>query len=536
MKDKIAILLEQLKIEGKVDQLHQASLTRVNVDKDSNYCFYISHSSLLPFDEYFVLHSHKENFPYPALFEFEYDQMDYEKRNLELYLGYFINDFSQRHPSFSSINLKHIQIDQTIKIKLFNELILQQSDEVGKELKDKIKAAGIMLPVEFVLDDKDPKYQELIKEMTAPVEVKAVIPQTRQVAEEPAKKSYFNYSTKAAIKYQIDEIHAGTMEPNIMIEGYVFGVEEIETRKKTKIQTLKVTDYTSSILVKRFENKTNSESIKVLAKGKVWVRVCGELRYDDFAKETIIFAKDVEIIKGPAPRQDNAPVKRVELSVHSKMSAMDGIANAKDYINRAIEWGHPAIAITDRANVQAFPECQSSARSKIKILYGVEFNKIETDFQIVYNFQDRSIEDATYVSFDLETTGLSVIHDGITEFGAVKIKNGEVIDRLQFFVNPGKPIPDYISKLTNITNAMVQDEPTIESRITTIRDFFGDAILVAHNAPFDIGFLNEAFMNNGFEQISNPVIDTLAFVQRLSQTDEILPSGPMLSSVSDHLR
>lgn len=510
MKDKITILLEQLKIEGKVDQLHHASLTRVNVDKQNNYRFFINHSSLLPFDEYFVLNSHKENFPYPIEFEFEYDQIEYDKHNLELYLGYFVNDFARKYPSFSSINLKNIQIDEKIRIKLFNELILAQSNEVGIYLKNLIKDAGIMTQVEFVLDEKDPKYQELIKEMTAPVEATAVVPPTVQKPETPVKKSYFNYSAKSAIKYQIDEIHAGTMEPNIMIEGYVFGVEEIETRKKTKIQTLKVTDYTSSILVKRFENKSNSDSIKVLSKGKVWVRVCGELRYDDFAKETIIFAKDVEIIKGPQTRQDNAPVKRVELSVHSKMSAMDGISNAKDYINRAIEWGHQAIAITDRANVQAFPECQSSSGGKIKILYGVEFNKIDPDFKIVYNFQEMSIEDATYVCFDLETTGLSVIHDGITEFGAVKIKNGEVVDRLQFFVNPEKPIPDYISKLTSITNAMVQNEPPIKERLVQIREFFKDSILVAHNAQFDIGFLNEVFLANGHEEIGNPIIDTLA--------------------------
>ncbi len=510
MKDKIHVLLEQLKIDGKVDALYSAMLSRVYVDQENNFQFFISSEKLLPFDEYFKLNSHRENFPYPVKFEFECVNEDYDKRNLELYLGYFINEFSAEFPSFSNLSLKNIEIKDSIRVKLFNELILDQSQAVGGFFKDRVKAAGISLPVEFVLDVQDQDYQELIKEMTAPIEVKAVIqPRQEEAPAKPARKNYYSYSQKNATKYRLDEINAGTMEPNVVIEGYIFAVEEISTRKGTKIQTLKITDYTSSIIVKWFENKSNSESMKVLSKGKVWVQVFGEVRYDDFAKETIIFAKNIEIIKSPKPREDLAKTKRVELSVHSKMSAMDAVSEASEYISRAISWGHSAIAITDRANVQAFPECQSAARDKIKILYGVEFNMYDPEFTIVHNVQNMSIEDATYVSFDLETTGLSVVHDGITEFGAVKIRNGEVVDRLQFFVNPQKPIPSQISQLTNITNAMVKDEMPIEQRLEQILEFFGDAILVAHNAPFDIGFLNEALMRNGYSKIVNPVIDTL---------------------------
>ena len=154
-----------------------------------------------------------------------------------------------------------------------------------------------------------------------------------------------------------------------------------------------------------------------------------------------MMARQIEVIKEPARRQDTAEVKRVELHTHSKMSAMDGIGNVSDYINQVAKWGHKAIAVTDHGNVQSFPEAQAaSLKAGIKMIYGVELNMIEPYFNIVFNEKDMSIEDATYVSFDLETTGFSVIHDGITEFGAVKIKNGEVIDRLQSFVNPGKKI------------------------------------------------------------------------------------------------
>ena len=317
---------------------------------------------------------------------------------------------------------------------------------------------------------------------------------------------------------KIEEITNQTMENNIVIKGYVFKAEMVKTRAGKHIQSLWVTDYTDSIIVKRFENNSNNslEELKVIGKGNIWIKVRGEARFDSFAHETVLMAREVEVIKSPASRKDTCEAKRVELHTHSKMSAMDGIGTISQYINAVASWGHKAIAVTDHGNVQSFPEAQmASGKAGIKMIYGVEFNMVDPVLNIVYNPIDTSIEHATYVSFDLETTGLSVIHDGITEFGAVKIRNGEVIDRMQKFINPGKTISSRITNLTSITNDMVKNEPTIDAVLSEIIEFFDDCILVAHNANFDIGFLNENLRRNNLPEITNPVIDSLALARAI---------------------
>ena len=219
-----------------------------------------------------------------------------------------------------------------------------------------------------------------------------------------------NYRQKGnVIEMKIEEITNQTMENNIVIKGYVFKTDMVKTRAGKHIQSLWVTDYTDSIIVKRFENNSNNslEELKVIGKGSVWVKVRGEARFDSFAHETVLMAREVEVIKSPAARKDTCETKRVELHTHSKMSAMDGIGTISQYINTAASWGHKAIAVTDHGNVQSFPEAQmASLKAGIKMIYGVEFNMIDPTLNIVYNPIDTSIEHATYVSFDLETTGL----------------------------------------------------------------------------------------------------------------------------------
>ncbi|MFR1297921.1 MAG: PHP domain-containing protein [Coprobacillus cateniformis] len=208
-------------------------------------------------------------------------------------------------------------------------------------------------------------------------------------------------------------------------------------------------------------------------KGGVWVRIKGNVEYDTYAKDTVIIAREVEVIPSPKVRQDDATKKRVELHTHSKMSAMDGIGSITDYINRAAYWGHQAIAITDHGNVQSFPEAQmASIKNKIKMIYGVEMYMIDPEFTVVFNEKDISLKDLTFISFDLETTGLSVMDDDITEFGAVKIKNGQEIGRLQSLIKPNKRISQKITNLTHITNEDVKDAPTIQEYIPKILEFF----------------------------------------------------------------
>ena len=273
--------------------------------------------------------------------------------------------------------------------------------------------------------------------------------------------------------------------------------------------------------------------MKKVKKGGVWVRVKGNVEYDTYAKDTVIIAREVEVIPSPKVRQDNAPKKRVELHVHSKMSAMDGIGSMSEYIERAAYWGHQAIAVTDHGNVQSFPEAQmASIKNKIKMIYGVEMYMIDPEFSVVYNEKDVPLKDLTFVSFDLETTGLSVMDDDITEFGAVRYKNGQEIGRLQSLIKPNKRISQKITNLTHITNEDVKDAPTIDEFIPRILDFFKDDVIVAHNATFDVGFLNEILVRHGYQKLTNPAVDSLTLAWKL------LPEakGYRLGNVARHYR
>lgn len=519
--NKLIILLKQLNIIDQVSILMHANLKKVVVHQNNEYSFYIESKDFIPFEEYQLLINSGDQFPYPIEFIFNYpDNFSYEQ-DWSYYLGYIIEKMKLLSPLFTSLKIEDIEINQVIRIGVLNEIQLEQYQQLQNRIKQLFKEIGLNKSFQFYIKEDVAELESLLQEMDSyePVEIDLA---DFKKAEAPKPKFDYknNYRREKgeATFLKLHEITSQTMENNCTIQGYVFKTELIKTRAGKHIQTLWITDYTDSIMVKRFENNTNNniDDIKILDKGKVWIKATGEIRLDNYARETVMMARSIEIVKEPASKQDNAKEKRVELHTHSKMSAMDGIGNISDYINQVAKWGHKAIAVTDHGNVQSFPEAQiASLKAGIKMIYGVELNMIEPYFNIVFNEKDMSIEDATYVSFDLETTGFSVIHDGITEFGAVKIKNGEVIDRLQSFIHPGKSIGTRVSQLTSITNEMVADAPSIKEFLPKILEFFEDSILVAHNAKFDIGFLNESLKRLGQEPIQNPVIDSLALARAI---------------------
>ena len=192
------------------------------------------------------------------------------------------------------------------------------------------------------------------------------------------------------------------------------------------------------------------------------------------------------------------------------MSQMDAVSSVSALVGQAKKWGHKAIAITDHAVAQSFPEAFSAGKQNdIKILYGVEANLVDDGVPIAYNSAHRKLADDTYVVFDVETTGLSAVYDTIIELAAVKIKNGEIIDQFESFANPHKPLTATIINLTSITDDMLQDAPEVEAVLKRFHRWTEDAILVAHNASFDMGFLNVGYKKVGLEKAANPVIDTL---------------------------
>ena len=289
----------------------------------------------------------------------------------------------------------------------------------------------------------------------------------------------------------------------VVVWGDVFDLEKKVTKSGDKnIFTIDITDYTGSTTVKVFNTIRESASVDAIKKGDT-IAVMGDVEYDKYAGELVVNARAI----GTAQKVkvvDKAPEKRVELHLHTNMSQMDALTSAGDLVKRAAQWGHKAIAITDHGVAQAFPDAMNAAEKinkdgeKIKVLYGTEAYFIDDLVESVAGTQDEPLN-GTFICFDIETTGLSALKDKITEIGAVKVVNGEIVDTFSTFANPEMPIPSKITQLTGITDAMVKDAPSQSEAVSAFLEFAGGNILVAHNAPFDTSFIRKACQNMGVD-------------------------------------
>ena len=300
-------------------------------------------------------------------------------------------------------------------------------------------------------------------------------------------------------------------ERRVAVAGYVFDAETKELRSGRTLLTFKITDYTSSIMVKMFSRDKEDASLYQHVKKGMWLKVRGSVQNDTFVRDLIMMGNDINEIR-PLERKDTAPVeeKRVELHLHTPMSQMDAVTSVSSLISQAKKWGHSAIAVTDHANIQAFPEAFGAGKKNdIKILYGVEVNLVDDGVPIAYNEAHRLLAEDTYVVFDVETTGLSAVYDTIIELAAVKIQSGEIIDRFESFANPHHKLSATTINLTGITDDLVENAPEVADVLQRFHAWAEDGILVAHNASFDMGFLNVGYKKIGYEKAANPVIDTL---------------------------
>nr|WP_246577859.1 PolC-type DNA polymerase III [Clostridium psychrophilum] len=315
----------------------------------------------------------------------------------------------------------------------------------------------------------------------------------------------------------------------ICTSGDIFKVNIIETKTGRIIITFFITDYSSSITVKCFPKPKDVEKIMDEVKVGLFCKVRGEASFDTYAKEVVVMARDIVKLK-KIERMDTSQEKRVELHLHTQMSAMDGMSPTTKLVERAAKWGHAAVAITDHGVVQAFPEAMDAAKKyKIKILYGVEGYLVDDGVPIVINNKKESLDDC-YVVFDIETTGLSSENDSIIQIGAIKIEGGKVVDRFNEFVNPGIDIPYKIVELTGITNDTVSDAASIKEILPKFLEFAKNSVVVAHNAGFDTAFIkkNSHRLNMKFE---NPIMDTIPLVKFLFKDIKTFK----LNNVAKHL-
>ena len=309
----------------------------------------------------------------------------------------------------------------------------------------------------------------------------------------------------------------------ITIRGKILKLETREIRNEKTIVMFAITDFTDTIMVKMFTRNEQLPEILTGIKKGAFLKIKGVTTIDKFDGElTIGSVVGIRKISDfTTTRKDTSPEKRVELHCHTKMSDMDGVSEAQALVARAHDWGHQAIAITDHGVVQAFPDANHyverlDKEDPFKIIYGVEAYLVDDLTEIAVNEQGQTLDD-TFVVFDIETTGFSAAEDRIIEIGAVKITDGAIVDRFSTFVNPEVPIPFEIQQLTHITDDMVLEAPKIEEALPAFLDFVGESALVAHNAGFDVGFIEQNCVRLGRSRTFTSV-DTVGLARVLLPT------------------
>ncbi|CDF57947.1 PolC-type DNA polymerase III [Thermobrachium celere] len=472
--------------------------------------------------------------------------------NLELYIDYcknyidinniddsnirlLLRDILKQYPSIcsvltsSNINVK----EKLIEFKIDNEFTVNmlKSRQIDKLLKTELfKFTNEHLEIRFnyseieleeynkIKYDEDNKIiNQYIQESREKSDYKALDNNNNVIekeVKEKEKEKESPYIYGKPVKADFTKISAINETSGVVeIEGEVFKVDIKETKNGKFIFSFYITDYSSSITVKLFPKNDILDKVKSeISEGK-YLKVIGEATFDKFSNEVVIMAKFIDK-KDPIKRMDTCDQKRVELHLHTQMSGMDGVTSATKLIQRAKEWGHNAIAITDHGVVQAFPEAMDAAKKYgIKVIYGVEGYLVDDGEPIVYNPKDVLLEDE-FVVFDIETTGFNPQTEEIIEIGAVKIKNYQIVDRFSVLINPQKEISLEIEKLTGITNEMVSDKQTIEEVLPAFIDFIGEAVLVAHNAKFDTGFIREKCKKLNLP-FSFSIVDTLPLARWL---------------------
>lgn len=355
----------------------------------------------------------------------------------------------------------------------------------------------------------------------------------RKLAKEPQPENVI-YGINIATPDRIKIVDINTNYDRVCFEGQIFERDERELKSGKILLTLDVTDYTNTIACKMFLDKQKFEDVtSKLKKGK-YITVQGRPQVDPFAKELGIMVSNINTAEEPQTvyRSDDSEEKRVELHLHTKMSAMDGVSSAVDIFKQAVKFGHKAVAITDHGVAQAFPEAlhyitdnfsklvkkekgypttqEILDAAPVKVIYGVE-GYLTQDVEPFAHISD------TYCVFDLETTGFNPKFEKITEIAVCKVRNGEIIDEFTTFVNPEKPIPKAVQELTHITDEMVKDAPKIYEVLPEFLEFTKGCTLVAHNAKFDVSFI-KYFADEQKLEFNPSVIDTLTIARELYPT------------------
>ena len=527
MSDKIKNLLDKINFpKSMYDDFNNTSISRIVViDKEKQWDIYINNNTNFRYEvincfisclKEYTKNNYKYNL-YINVNEIDYKLLNEYYKNILILTNnnnFYYNLFGDRlvndnetyyievynKSEIDILNNKLSFINESLKNYGFSELEYRINEEKANEIKNSIKN-----------DYNNVSYNEVKNNNSSNT--------STSIYNKPYEKK--TYRKKAnlfdKVEGRITPLSAISYEMNdVNVEVQIFGISP-STKKGFNSLTLKVTDFKSSMYVRIFFN-SEEEYEESLAKFKegMYLRINGYVKNNTFYNDFVLNARTIEFIdKKEEIKMDNSETKRVELHAHTMMSQMDGVVDVKNLIKRAVLWGHKAIAITDHNGIPTFPEAFHH-KDEIKILYGVELSMIDDDIDLVLRPDDSVLKENTYVVFDFETTGFNAGGgDSIIEIGAVKLKDGEIIDRFDRLINPGVKLQPHIVKLTNITDAMLEDCPTEEEAIKEFIDWYGTCPMVAHNAKFDASFLEMCYQKYNLGEYKNVLFDTLQLSRAL---------------------
>lgn len=545
MSTTFEILMNQLGIPAEIrnhEAFSQAEIEQVIVHKQSNiWEFRFIFENILPFELFLALKKGlKEEFSKTgneATFEIKTKNQDFSR---ELLQAYYHEAFSDGPCSSQGFRTMY----QDFQVRFENDqLIIEASEAADTEHFRKNHLPNLSKQLELFGFPKFTchleKNEDLTKEeqeafysenqmivQAANDETLRAMEQLEQMAPPPPveDKPVFDFQAKkAAAKPKLDKaeitpmIEVNTEENRLVFEGVVFDVEHKVTRTGRVLINFKMTDYTSSFSMQKWvKNEEEAQKFDIIKKNS-WLRVRGNVEVNNFTRDLTMNVQDVQEVVH-YERKDLMPEgeRRVEFHAHTNMSTMDALPEVEEIVGTAAKWGHKAVAITDHGNVQSFPHGYKAAKKAgIQLIYGMEANIVEDRVPIVYNEVEMDLSEATYVVFDVETTGLSAIYNDLIQVAASKMYKGNIIAEFDEFINHGHPLSAFTTELTGITDDHVKNAKPLVQVLKEFQEFCKDTVLVAHNASFDVGFMNANYERHGLPKITQPVIDTLEFARNL---------------------
>jgi len=486
------------------DYFNNVLLREVLLNKKNNMMtLCIEMDNNLPIDVYKVLYESSKNFKKASKVHFRFfvNNTCYLKE----YFDYYFNKLIISCPMLECIDKEKIKIiDNTIDIEVLNKTEVEKIDS----LKDKILSFlnDMGFETDLITHINEEAHELLKKEMQVVAGGAEVKKETKKII-----KGSIIKGTPREIKNLI------TTEENVVLISFVFGIDSKVTQSGWYIITLKISDYTDSILANIFtRSKDEFDMLLSSIKEGSWYKFRGQVKLDTRSGDYVYNVNDIETyIRTSEKRTDNAEVKRVELHLHTNMSQMDGLIPFKKLLKKINDFGMKSVAVTDKNAIQVFPKLYKS-KGDTKVLFGCELSVVDDENKIVTCDSDKSLYDEIVV-FDFETTGFNAFAgDSIIEIGAVTIKDGEIISEFNELINPGVPLRQSIIDVTKITDDMLKDKPSEEEVFKRFVEYFKDKPMIAHNAKFDVSFIRSCFEKYNLGKFTNPVIDTLEISRALS--------------------